>query len=1385
MATNEIHATKVVVANEVQNLFLEMAQGKVSDIHKKKLKQALLLGGDEKSLMFGDTVVNIDNVENFTLGEKEFSEENISVIREIVINAQEAIENEEQDLSLQNYCKSLHNYGQLFPYRDIVETKDSLDSVFIPMRVGKFGEDLVSGSDLELADVIKSYLVNETDEPLLLVGHSGSGKTTSLRHIASSAWSEPELYGSNQRFLPMIIKIPSLINAEGSTIERKLWNAFSRKTDIVIEGKEPPAGFFDEWPDRADCSWLVMFDGFDEVSPRDRRQVLDWLKQFANNKEKVKIVIASRPVKEINEISSISYGLLDLEDNQVENLKAKWLKERTIEFSKEVESNQLSEVIRNPLFLTAAVKTFLKYSHLPNTKAELLQMSIQVILDEAGNRGMDADLGSELCVYTDIVLETIAHHTYEKQNNPTTDGLHSAVCMRLTDLISHNEFRIKNDAEKMVTVLGSRSGIFITDGQNYEWGHLSYRDFYLAKYLSRKHTPSSAEGVAILKKYVETAEWPLLFLICSVWSNPKTYGIHSEVELKDELEEQLYSMMLNTPEAEEQELLFTSSLINEGVRLTSDTRKRIAELLFEDCSPEKMVGQSALCSRVLRENKVDRLQAIQSIARIPESRPYIEPYNDYAENLIKANNDSSRHGIWFLRDSYQYDYLWRIVLDESNASNIRTECLASLRIELNRVQDARVIALNSLSNIQNDTAINSDFNFESNDHSLSEDDLYSVFQREMEINETVSYAISVLVKTKSFNELQEITRDENYSGIVKSNAVSALLENGASVPKEILFSLLKDSDRAGAGVTEAFLKLSSRDEILKLLLEDQLGNNSKRSLIAAAIQEHMEFADVIYEHDQLADELKLTTAMFADSLNDEGDEKQKYFERILAAYEVILEKDPDRIDLIEQRALLYAERNHINESIRDYLTVYKQRNDDVDLADELCRLYWIIDERKESIKWADKSLDIDASGNYPHLIKGYLYHDSGEHQAAINELNLFRESIDDQNTLDPFFYLVLGVSKYFASDELNAIPDLLKYCEMNDQDPVGLTFLGYSYYSVKEYTKAVEKFDTAISLKPESNWAICGRANAKLYLKDYENALQGFLAAIKFDEQYTEAYEGAILASLLLKNTDMAVELFDKSKLTESDSYWSFYVASLLGFSSESTNDGTDHINNALSMLDAEAPSWLNDFNRILFRLVVEDVNAWKSKYKEIEKKWDFPHHAWIMHANDLDQLRKILPSRDYIHDVVRYVRSRATEEVTLISEPTIPERSNRKVGDRWLPDDLLCNLQEIEGMHEERVYADYLLEQHTSKSVHTVCFLGLEDSEYLYAQANFLWEEEAPSNFKLCVGFKNAMDQDLLQTLHNQGAERFIVDDKNLYDRLQSNLSSAAIQKLLSLVRN
>ena len=419
---------------------------------------------------------------------------------------------------LNDYLRAVKQFSADTPYLALNETltgkKLSLDEIFVPLpfnapevsRHKNFAgerteEDSVasetkSNSVLTLADVL-GYASKEK-KPILLQGAGGAGKSTVLHRVAHDAWDNPATVGLPKPYLPIVIRLPILSTVNEIALPKLLHQSLRDGGDLTLN-EDLPENFFDFWARNVNASWLVMFDGLDEVAAERRAETLHRLKMLISilTEGGHLIAITSRPAndEEFRRLikTSVVGDLLPFDEVQQKDFAVRWFAHRADDFLEKVrrfgESGNLfrEPLALTPLLLTVAAAVYEDQGDLPEAgKDELYREFINVLFKKAEQRGLKSDLRDDIFDVARFALEELALAMTDRPDENTRADLEKVCADFLRQSLGYTPARAPRPAQDLCEVLTRRSGVLFRQGEICQWVHATMREYLAAVALDRK-----------------------------------------------------------------------------------------------------------------------------------------------------------------------------------------------------------------------------------------------------------------------------------------------------------------------------------------------------------------------------------------------------------------------------------------------------------------------------------------------------------------------------------------------------------------------------------------------------------------------------------------------------------------------------------------------------------------------------------------------------------------------------------------------------------------------------------------------------------------------------------------------------------------------------------
>lgn len=366
----------------------------------------------------------------------------------------------------------------------------------------------IDNNDLDIHTALKRFT------HIVIIGDPGSGKTTSLRRLASeyaalnltrlSTGKEPEL-------LPIYIPL-GIYGGTDKSLKDYLLNVTRAYalSDSVAESLEHCV---------LDGQALLLFDGLDEVPTESRPQVARFFEGIMNRFTTHPIVITSRVIGFEDSLPGMILEVLPLALAQIEHFIKAWF----VAIDREVDglvlyrrittSHQyrLFELAKNPFLLSLIALIFEEGKPLPERRVELYNLCIITLLElwdkkrGLGSRNQFARTKKE-----DLLME-LALYFFETE---TSALLPIREVIKQVQLII-NRLQLGCESEAILTEIEQNSGLFRkVSYQHYAFVHRTLFEYFVAWALVVKNDEKTRLN-DYYNKYGKDPRWSEIFRLAT------------------------------------------------------------------------------------------------------------------------------------------------------------------------------------------------------------------------------------------------------------------------------------------------------------------------------------------------------------------------------------------------------------------------------------------------------------------------------------------------------------------------------------------------------------------------------------------------------------------------------------------------------------------------------------------------------------------------------------------------------------------------------------------------------------------------------------------------------------------------------------------------------
>ena len=546
-----------------------------------------------------------------------------------------------------------------------------LDEIYIPLSITGLGDSSAtlrgqphrsqSAFDQEGDDRRVPIPSNQLLSPdhhlkrhLTLLGDAGSGKTTILRHLTltlAQTWLQqnPALAREqtglktelDQLLCPLFVPLRHYPHFCGQQERDISWRSFMDFLPHYFATAHNPAveldpDFFRGLLHSGRC--LLILDGFDEVADFDLRpQLTDVIRKLANNGEiaRNRIILSSR-VAAYGGIAHLggdfqTLKILPLTSEERATQINHWVEaigaetERTLQADEILERIQaepsLEEMARTPMVVTTICVAYFYEMELPEQRALLYSLCVEIILDERTRRSDAAGAalpkqgGGWRANRRRLALVAYQLH---RQGWPSVDGKRAAEWLAPTfDDRGRTDQDPHDQAEQFLEMIVDRGKLLQErDRQFGFWDqHLTFREFLAGFYL-----------IDVLRPKEWQSLWPGLILD-DRWREPVRLAVGwAAVHGTNTCEAFLSDLIAFADQADEAKTqLLGYKLAAEGLRDAGD--KARDQIMYDKTLQHKIID--TLATHLFTKNPVTasadlipaRVEAAQVLSRLGDPRP--------------------------------------------------------------------------------------------------------------------------------------------------------------------------------------------------------------------------------------------------------------------------------------------------------------------------------------------------------------------------------------------------------------------------------------------------------------------------------------------------------------------------------------------------------------------------------------------------------------------------------------------------------------------------------------------------------------------------------------------------------------------------------------------
>ena len=380
-----------------------------------------------------------------------------------------------------------------------------------------------NGDEITEADLISSL---RGGRKIVISALAGRGKSVLMKYVALSKYHAPT--GS----IPLFIELRQINNISSKNLLAYIHNTYKGTSKLGYER-------FIEF--LSSGSFILILDGFDEISPEFRNEIENQILEISNIYSNCSILVSGRPDEKFNSWAQFThYSLCPMTLNQVEKLIG------NLEYDKNTKNKFLAKVkstlfqthesfLSTPLLATLMLLTFDQYADIPDKLHIFYDNAFETLFrkHDAMKDQYVRSIKSNITV--DVFRKIFAAFCALSYAESKVDFSRNDVIETISKSISYFKSPCKED--DFLFDLVESVCLLHLEGFEYHFVHRSFQEYFCALFLANSNKETRAKFLSESWMRPRDSVLTMLFdmspeLVEEEWTQPEIARCIEEIELR-------------------------------------------------------------------------------------------------------------------------------------------------------------------------------------------------------------------------------------------------------------------------------------------------------------------------------------------------------------------------------------------------------------------------------------------------------------------------------------------------------------------------------------------------------------------------------------------------------------------------------------------------------------------------------------------------------------------------------------------------------------------------------------------------------------------------------------------------------------------------------------